>query len=133
MLQQAKKRSRKNTPRLQCSKCCRMEYHFLSLGTPHMESFLKVLTFGTISWVGQYRCVCCGSSRFGRFDGLRTKAQDRAANGPRKSASWNPIDWWLTYRDSWDGKRRRRNISRRFQRTKSKKKYRYKPFRKKNW
>ena len=110
-----------------------MEFHFLSLGSPHMETFLKVVTLGMIVWVGQYRCVCCGSARIGRFDGLRRKSQDRAANGSRQARSWNPIDWWLTYRDSWAGKQRRRDFSRWFSRTRSKNKYRHKPFRKKYW
>ena len=133
MLQKVKKRSRRKTPRLHCSKCCRMEYHFLSLGSPHMETFLKVMTLGLIVWVGQYRCVCCGSTRIGRFDGLRRKAMDRAANGLRSTKSSNPIDWWLNYRDSWAGKQRRRDLSRRFNRAKSKNNRRHKPFRKKNW
>jgi hypothetical protein len=109
-----------------------MEYHFLSMGSDDMQRFLAIVTLGTISWFGQYRCVCCGKARIGKIDGPRRKAEDRAANG-KSSKSWNPIDWWLNYRDSWEQKKRRHSVASRMRRSKSKKKYRHKPFRKKTW
>lgn len=132
MLQKANTYRKKKSPRLHCSKCCRMEYHHLCLGTDDMKRFLSIITLGTISWFGLYRCVCCGKGRIGKIDGLRRKMLDRASNG-KKTSNLNPIDLWLDYRDSWEQRQRRRNSADRMRRITSKKSSDYKPFRKRTW
>lgn len=108
-----------------CKKCCRKERHFLNIRGAGYRFIYKVITLGGIGLVGQYRCVCCGTPRIGRFDFVRGRESGRAPKPSRRS-------WWERRRDSWKGAQRRQwwsNLFRRSSRRRSK--YKHKPFKKK--
>lgn len=49
--------------RLHCFNCNRNEGHYLALKSRWFYSYLLGLTFGLISFIGPFRCQCCGEKR----------------------------------------------------------------------
>ncbi|MDB4371011.1 hypothetical protein N9Z44_02810, partial [Mariniblastus sp.] len=47
--------------RLHCFNCNRSEGHFLAHKNRWFYSYLLGLTFGLISFIGPFRCQCCGA------------------------------------------------------------------------
>ncbi len=60
--------------RLFCNRCCRFEYHFLSVKAHgrHIYRLWRYWSFGLIDLVGTFRCRCCGHARLWRFDLFRS-------------------------------------------------------------
>ena len=79
MLKVIDSKTTKATCKVYCKRCCRKEYHFLNVRGGINRFILKLVTLGTIGFFGQYRCVCCGTSRIGRFDIIRGRAQKEAS------------------------------------------------------
>ncbi len=130
MLQEFDSHRTRATCKVHCKKCCRKEYHFLNVRGTVNRFFVKLLTLGLVGFVGQYRCVCCGTARIGRFDIIRGR-QPRSSTF--KATMWNPLNWWFDRRDSWDGIKRRKKLTGWVFGNSRHKKYRHKPFRKKFW
>ncbi len=119
----------KATCHVYCKKCCRKEYHFLNIRGAGYRLLCKLLTLGMIGFVGQYRCVCCGTPRIGRFDIIRgPEASKPAKSQPREGL----LSRWSERRDSWKSAQRRKWWSNLFRR-KSRRRKRHKPFKKRHW
>ena len=104
MLQDTRSKRSRVSCRVHCKKCCRKEYHFLNIEGRTQRFITRILTLGLIGVVGQYRCVCCGTARMGRFDIIRGRDQGDADFAPNKL---NPLNWWFERRDSWDSAKRK--------------------------
>lgn len=113
MLQDTRSKRGHVTCKVYCKKCCRKEFHFLNIRGSFQRLFVRVLSLGSIGLFGKYRCVCCGTPRIGRFDIIRGRETRDASFG---KSSWNPLNWWLERRDSWETVKRRQRFGRLFSR-----------------
>ena len=59
--------------RLHCFNCNRSESHFLAHKNRWFYSYLLGLTFGLITFIGPFRCQCCGDQRFFSTDRLHPR------------------------------------------------------------
>ena len=64
---------KRNSRTIYCFSCNRQEGHFISAYSRFILILAVVLSLGLYVFVGQYRCHCCSSSRFMRYDFLNPK------------------------------------------------------------
>ena len=59
-----KKKKKKKRFKIFCFSCNRPEYHSMKSKKGRIYSYLLGMTFGLLTFIGPFTCVCCGSSRF---------------------------------------------------------------------
>lgn len=59
-----RKKKKKKRFKMFCFSCNRPEYHSLKAKKGRIYSYLLGMTFGLLTFIGPFTCVCCGNYRF---------------------------------------------------------------------